>query len=77
MQNQNVITCEKHTFKVANSQRPFSNNFVMLKSEIVQYEGVDEILAVVECTSNSNEPGRVYAVSYSFKGEMLGCNTLN
>ena len=72
----NTITCNAHTFTVAKKQRPFSNDFKQLSSKIVQYKGQDEILAYVQCTS-SKEFGRIYAVSYNFAGEMLGCTTVN
>lgn len=77
MQKQNVIVCNEHNFKVSKKELPFGNNFVMLSSKITQYKGVDEIFAFVKCTSNSYEPGRIYTVSYSFAGKMLGCNTYN
>ena len=73
----NFITCAGHKFTVSAKELPFGNNFKQISSKIVQYNGVDEIFAFVKCTRNSNEPGRIYTVSYSFAGKMEGCNTWN
>ena len=74
---QNVITCNNVVLNITKKQLPFGNNFEQISAKVVQYNGVDEIYAVVKCTSNSHEPGRIYSVNYSFKGRMEACNTLN
>ena len=79
---QNTITVQHNnatvTFKVTRkANKPFSNNFTQLKAKVVQYEGLDEVLALVQCTASSSEPGRQYTVSYSMQGNMLACNTYN
>jgi len=71
---QNVISAAQYTFTVANKQRPFSNNFVMLKAAVKQYEGQDEIHCIVKCTANSKEPGMQYFCIYSTKGKLIACN---
>ena len=40
-------------------------------------KGVPEIYALVKCTDDSREPGRIYSVNYNFSGEMMGCETEN
>lgn len=74
---QNVITVGSVTLKIAKKNLPFGNNFTQLAAKIVQYEGVDEVLAHVKCTKDSNEPGRTYSVNYSFAGKLEACNTTN
>jgi len=74
---QNVITASNYTFTVAKKQLPFTNNFVQDTATVEQYMGKDEIRAIVTCTANSKEPGRVYSVIYSTKGQLIACNTLN
>ena len=78
---QNVITVQHNnatlTIKVAKKQLPFSNNFTQNKAQIKQREGVDEVHALVTCTANSREPGRMYATAYTLRGEMLFCVTYN
>ena len=74
----NTITCSNYSFKVTKkSNKPFSNNFLMLESEITQYAGQDEITAFVKCTADSKEPGRIYACTFSTMGELVACNTIN
>ena len=79
---QNTITVQHNnaqlTFKVTKkANKPFSNDFTQLTAKIVQYEGVDEVLAHVQCTAKSREPGRTYAVCYSLQGAMMACITTN
>lgn len=74
---QNTLQVSETVVKIANKERPFSNNFVQRKAEIVQFKGKDEIRATVLCTENSNEPGRIYATAYTMQGKMLECFTLN
>jgi hypothetical protein len=74
---QNTITCNNITFTATKANKPFSNNFVQLDSAIVQYKGKDEIFATVQCTKDSREEGRIYACTFSMKGKLLGCYTIN
>ncbi len=71
---QNTVTAGPYTFKVKNTQRPYSNNFVVQLAKVVQYAGQDEVYAVVNCTANSKEPGMRYFCTYSTKGELIACN---
>jgi hypothetical protein len=73
----NTVKAGPYNFVVTGKNRPFSNNFVVLKAKIVQYNGNDEVECVVRCTANSNEPGRIYFAQYSTKGELMECNTVN
>ena len=73
----NTVAAGPYNFVVKGKQRPFSNNFVVQSAEVVQYEGKDEIYAVVICTDNSKEPGRKYACNFSITGRLETCNTLN
>jgi hypothetical protein len=74
----NTITCNNYNFKVTKkSNKPFSNNFLMLDSKITQYAGQDEITALVECTADSKEEGRIYACIFSTTGDLVACNTVN
>jgi hypothetical protein len=72
----NTVSAGSYTFTVTNKQRPFGNNFVVLKA-LVSTMQANEIEAVVKCTANSKEPGRTYYCIYSTNGELLACNTLN
>ncbi len=70
----NVITCNNYSFTVTKKDnKPFSNNFIMLKSKMTQYNGQDEITAYVKCTADSKEPGRVYVCVYSLTGKLMEC----
>ena len=73
----NTVTAGPYTIVVKGSNRPFGNNFVVQRASIVQYEGVDEVEAIVLCTTDSKEPGRLYLCYFSTKGVLEGCNTLN
>lgn len=73
----NVITASNYTFTVAKKHLPFTNNFVQDSAQVEQYMGVDEVRAIVTCTQDSKEPGRIYSVIYSTKGKLIACNTLN
>lgn len=73
----NTVTAGEYNFVVKGENRPFSNNFVVQRAEVVQYEGQDEVACVVLCTADSNEPGRKYFAQYSTKGRLQECNTLN
>ena len=70
-----IITVNNISVKC--KQLPFSNKFTARKVRIVQDAGVDEIHLRALCTSDSKEPGRVYACAYSLQGDLLACNTLN
>lgn len=79
---QNTITVQHNattvTFTVTKKcNKPFSNNFVQNSATVVQYAGKDEVQALVTCTANSKEQGRIYSVSYSMQGDLLACNTVN
>ena len=77
MQAVNTVSVESYNFVVKGKNRPFSNNFVVQSAKVVQYAGQDEIACVVLCTDDSKEPGRLYFVQYSAKGQLQECNTLN
>jgi hypothetical protein len=73
---QNVVSANGFAIKVSKAQLPFSNNFVQIK-DIEQVEP-NEVQTYVKCTSNSNEPGRIYFVAYSkATGELVECYTTN
>ena len=71
---QNTVVAGPYSFKVKSKQRPFSNDFVVQLAKVVQYEGQDEVYAVVQCTAKSKEPGMRYFCTYSTKGELIACN---
>lgn len=73
----NGVHAGPYNFIVKGSNRPFGNNFVLQRATVVQYEGQDEVEAVVLCTNDSKEPGRLYLCYFSTKGKLEGCNTLN
>jgi hypothetical protein len=76
--SRNTITCGEHNFKVTDKNRPFSNDFVMRHAKIVKFvDDKDEICCLVDCTEDSQEPGRAYVVHYSFEGMLLECCTIN
>jgi hypothetical protein len=77
VQAQNTIKVYPYNLVITGKNRPFSNNFVVQQAKIVQYDGQDELACVVRCTSNSNEPNRLYFVQYSTTGVLQECNTLN
>ena len=58
---------------------PFGNLFTVRKAVIEQYQGKGpkELHAIVLCTDDSREPGRLYSVDWSLDGEMIACSTLN
>ena len=74
---QNKITAAQYSFTVTPKNRPFSNNFVQMTGEVQMYKGAPEVHAAVECTANSNEPGRVYKCIFTPTGKLLECWTLN
>lgn len=74
---QNVITASNYKFTVAKKQLPYGNDFVQDSATVQPYMGVDEVRAIVTCTANSKEPGRVYGCTFSTKGKLIACNTLN
>jgi hypothetical protein len=77
MQQQNVVNANGFTIKVSKKQLPFSNNFVQYKAIAEQHEP-NEVQAYVQCTANSNEPGRIYFVAYSkTDGKLIECYTVN
>ena len=75
---QNVIICNDVTLNIKKAHLPFSNNFVQLSAKIVQVTSKrKEVYAQVLCTANSLEPGRIYAVVYNMRAQLLECCTLN
>ena len=73
----NVMTVNDTVLTIAVKELPFSEPFTQVEARIVQYEGVDEVLAYVKCTEEAREPGRMYACYYSMNGKLEGCNTIN
>ena len=77
--NANTICVPNHVVSINANNLPFSNNFV--QTEYVRTErtrnGRNAFVVVVKCTTDSREPGRLYACLYTQKGTLLGCNTLN
>ena len=76
---QNTVTNGSVTVKVNKKNLPFSNNFVQTEyvRTVRTRNGRDAFIVVVKCTTDSDEPGRVYACMYTQKGTLMGCNTLN
>ena len=72
----NTVSAGPYTFTATNKNRPFGNNFVVLKALVSAFVP-SEIEAVVKCTANSKEPGRTYYCIFSTTGTLLSCNTLN
>lgn len=77
MQAVNTVSAGPYNFVVKGKQRPYSNDFVVQSAEVVKYNGEDEVACVVQCTADSSEPGRLYAVQYSTAGCLQECCTLN
>lgn len=73
----NVVSAGAYNFTVTGKNRPFSNDFTVQSAKVVQYEGEDEVACFVNCTADSNEPGRVYFAQYSTAGELMDCYTVN
>jgi len=53
---------------------PYKNNFVQVN---IVKSTVNTVQAVVKCTASSREPGRLYSVTYTISGQLVGCFTLN
>lgn len=66
-------------FTVTGKNRPFSNNFVLMgiKRFVRTRNGRDGVEVLVKCTNDSNEPGRIYYCLFTYKGTLLGCDTVN
>lgn len=79
MQNVNTITYNNVNISVAKKQRPFSNNFVLLKvaGAVRTRNGRDAVAVYVKCTADSYEPGRIYYCVFTLKGNLLECCTVN
>ena len=77
MQATNLISNGSTTVRAR--QLPFNNNFTQQQyiKTCRTSNGRDAYVVVVKCTSDSREPGRLYACTYSAKGTLLDCNTLN
>ncbi len=73
LQHTNIIKTRSITLKVADNQRPFSNNFVQLTAS----KQKNKIEATVLCTGNSNEPLCIYACAYNLQAQLISCGTLN
>jgi hypothetical protein len=58
------------TVKVSKNQRPFNNNFMQVRAELLP---CGLIAAVVRCTDKSNEPGRFYSCMYTLAGHLDSC----
>lgn len=67
------------SFKVNKNNRPFSNNFTFMgiKRFVRTRNGRDAVSVLVKCTQDSLEPGRVYFCTYTYKGTLLECFTVN
>jgi hypothetical protein len=73
---QNVITVPGLlTLTVTKRNRPYGNNFTQKKFITVNEDNFVEL--TVTCTSDSNEPGRIYFCEYTTKGKLVSCCTLN
>jgi hypothetical protein len=72
----NVISTPSCTFTATAFNRPFGNNFVA-QTAVPSPFRKNEIEAIVTCTQNSKEPGRVYYCIYNTAGTLVSCNTLN
>lgn len=70
----NTVSVAGYNFVVTKKNLPYSNNFVVELAKVVQYEGQDEVYAVVKCTSDSREAGMRYFCTYSTQGELIACN---
>jgi hypothetical protein len=70
----NTVSVGSYNFVVTNENRPYSNDFVLQIAKVVQYDGQDEVYAIVKCTANSKEPGMLYFCTFSTKGELIACN---
>ena len=51
----NTVSAGPYNFVVKGKNRPYSNNFVVVRAKVVQYEGQDEVECVVKCTEDSKE----------------------
>jgi hypothetical protein len=77
MQKINTITAFNYNINVAKKQLPFSNSFTMLQSKVIADSKRLLINAIVQCTDDSYEAGRHYAVVYTLKGKLVSCWTLD
>jgi hypothetical protein len=76
MQNVNVIYVPNVLkLNVTKRNRPFSNNFTQKKFITINESDLVELY--VTCTSDSNEPGRIYFCEYTKRGKLISCCTLN
>lgn len=73
----NQVVAGSYAFVVTGHDRPFSNDFVVLRASVEKYRGKNEVICYVKCTETSNEPGRIYVCAYSTKGKLKGCDTVN
>lgn len=70
----NTVTAAQYNFVVKGKQRPFSNNFTTLSAAVKQYNGTDEVHAIVKCTLDSKEPGMQYFCIFTTDGKLIACN---
>jgi len=77
---QNTVNAGAYSFKVKNTQRPYSNDFTVVRIvRLVQryklaFPQQDEVHCVVQCTSTSKEPNMQYFCIFSGTGKLLACN---
>ena len=73
----NTVKCvfnkQKLVLDIAASERPYSTNFTQVAAQ--QFDSTIE--AVLRCTRNSNEPGRLYHATFSPQGRLIAAHTLN
>ena len=69
------VTNAATVMQIADSERPFDNNFVVLS--IAWDPTAQELACYVRCTKNSYEPGRIYSVGFTLQGRMTDCCTVN
>ena len=79
MQNVNTICVPNNVVNISATNLPYSNNFVQTEyvRTVRTRNGRNAFVVIVKCTTNSLEPGRLYACTYTQKGTLLNCYTLN
>ena len=80
MQNTILVpSLQNPVISINAKNRPFSNNFVQTQyyKTLRTRNGRDAHVVIVKCTSDSMEPGRLYCCTFTTKGTLLSCYTLN
>ena len=73
---QNAICADGIVLNISKKQRPLGCDFIQ-QTIIAEQPNPNELQAYVLCAPNSRDPGRIYFVTYSKKGKLVECYTVN